>query len=196
MRKYVVYDTETGGLSADKHSLLTAYFKIVDQNLRELDGLSLKIKPKDGIYRVTPIAMKINKIDLVKHDAEAVLPGEARKLVMAFLSKHSAGGESKLTPVGHNVVFDEEFVQTQLTPNPELGLSGKEAWEMHVSYRRICTASLSESLRLKGVIPAGVSGSLGGLCKFFGIDNSGAHDAQVDVDMTVDLLRAMLRHVA
>lgn len=194
MKKYIVYDVETGGLHKDQHSLLTAYFKIIDQNFNPLDSLSLKIKPSDGTYHVTSGALKVNKIDLVKHNNEAITTEEARPKLIAFLSKHSASGEAKLTPVGHNVSFDEGFVEG-LLENPKMGMSGKDTWEMYVSYRRLDTSSLAEALRLRGVIPASVSGSLGNLAQFFGIDSSGAHDAQVDVDMTVDLLRAMLRYV-
>lgn len=195
MKKYLIYDVESGGLSSDKHSLLTAYFKVIDQNFQQIDTLSLKIKPPNATYAVTAKALSINKIDLVKHYAEAISIEEARRQLVAFLSRHSASGESPLTPVGHNVTFDEGFVQKQLLEDTDRGISGKESWEMYVSYRRIDTAALAEALRMKGVIPASVGSSLGSLCQFFGIDSSGAHDAQVDVDMTGDLLRGMLNFV-
>jgi oligoribonuclease (3'-5' exoribonuclease) len=44
---YIWFDTETGGLNPKIHSLLTAYFAIVDKDLNLIAELSLQLKPSD-----------------------------------------------------------------------------------------------------------------------------------------------------
>jgi DNA polymerase-3 subunit epsilon len=193
--RYLILDTETGGLDPTKHSLLTAYFRITDENFQAIDSLSIKLKPEDGVYRVTKRALQVNKINLLTHDMDAIVPEEAYRRLTTFLNRHSKGGEEKLTPIGHNPTFDEAFIKTAILAHNKFGVTGDETWRMYVDYHRIDTASLVEILKLKGAMPKSVSSSLTSLATFFGIDNSGAHDAEIDVDITIDVLKAMLNYV-
>jgi hypothetical protein len=69
--KYIVIDGEFGGIGLDK-SILTFYFMVMDDQENKVDELDLKLKSKDGIYRVEARALEINKIDLIKHDQMAI----------------------------------------------------------------------------------------------------------------------------
>lgn len=191
----IVFDVETGGLDSSRNSLLTAYFRIIDENFQVVDSLSIKLKPDDGVYRITKRALQVNKIDIVRHDLDAIMPEEAYRRLTNFLSRNSKGGEERLTPIGHNVSFDEDFVQKAILSANKLGVTGKETWAMYVSHQKIDTACLAEALKFKGAIPRSVGNSLSALAIFFGIDSSGAHDAEIDVEITTDLLKAMLNYV-
>lgn len=109
MFRYIALDVETGGIGLDK-SLLTAYFAVMDQNMTILDELYLHTKPDDGIYQVTADALRINGINLVDHESVAITYKEAGQKLYSFLSKHSAGGQYKMIPIGHNVAFDIKFL--------------------------------------------------------------------------------------
>lgn len=183
---YVAFDTETGGLDADK-SLLSVYFMILDENLNQLDELLLLVKPTDGVYHVTTGALGVNKIDLVLHDKKATTYDKAAEIVAKFLADHSANGKSKLTPIGHNVPFDIGFIQAHLV--------NRKLWETFVSYRLLDTATVGMFLRTAGLIPKTVTGSLGSYAEHYKVTKETAHTADGDVKMTVEILACMLDQV-
>lgn len=187
MKKYVAYDTETGGLDAKEVSLLTAHFRICDAQLQTVDSLTLVLKPQDGIFKVTAEALKINNISLTSHIAGALPYKEARPKLLFFLAKHTNNGSDKLIPVGHNVSFDDSFIQNHLVT--------KQEWEQHVDYRKLDTATIAEFLKAALIIPSSVRSSLGSLAAFFGVEEAGAHDAGIDVSMTVNVLKAMKQRI-
>ena len=65
---YMWFDCETGGVDPDKHSLLTAYFGIYNEDLVLIDELDLQLKPSDlSKLVVQPEALKVTGIDLNEH---------------------------------------------------------------------------------------------------------------------------------
>ena len=68
--KYFLFDTETGGVRKEM-SLLTLYGHILDENLRILDTIDLKIKPDDGIYHLSAQGLGVNNINILEHDRVA-----------------------------------------------------------------------------------------------------------------------------
>lgn len=86
--KYLVLDTETGGIGPEV-SLLSAYFRVLDENLNLLDELELFLKPNDGLYKVTAEALGINKIDLVEHEKKAITYREGGTKLFDFLQRNS-----------------------------------------------------------------------------------------------------------
>lgn len=184
MDKYIAFDCETGGLNADS-SLLTAYFVVIDSDLTTILGeLDLKVKPNAGSsYCVTAEALMINGINLIEHDKVAMTESEAGRLLIEFLKAHNPDGRSKLLPIGHNVVFDEEFINNHLV--------SKGNWSKFVSYRRIDTGTIAQFLRMTGHIPKDVSGSLGSIASHLGVNLTNAHNAKNDTIATVKVLRKM-----
>ena len=72
---YAFIDTETGGLST-ACSLLEVAAVITDTDFNEVASFYVKTKPEDGdrsVYKVQVGALKVNQIDLVSHDKQAVL---------------------------------------------------------------------------------------------------------------------------
>ncbi len=180
---YIAVDTETGGLGGDV-SLLTAYLAILDEKLEIIDELDLAVKPDNHVYHVTAEALKINKIDLVKHEERAISPGKAGELFRELIKKHSDGGKNKLIPLGHNVAFDMNKLYDNI-------LSKKEA-ENFISYRTLDTGSTGRFLIVAGLIPETVTGSLGSYVKHLGVKEREAHTARGDVEMTIDVMKAMI----
>lgn len=184
--KYVGLDCETGGLLAKDCSLLTVFFGIFNQNLELTSELPLIIKPDDNKpYAVTAGALEVNKINLIEHDKVAISESDARTRLYNFLKMESNGGKVKLVPIGQNVKFDIDFVNAHLI--------NKQGWDYFCSYRALDTGTIGQFLRMVGLIPYSVTGSLGSYAKFYGITPPGAlHDAKTDTLVTVMVLKAML----
>ena len=187
MEKYIAFDTETGGLDPLANSLLTVYFVVFDSTFKVLGDLDLKIKPdKGGNYNVTAEALGINKIDLVKHDAEATTLTTAKAELYTFLQKFNEDGKTKLIPVGHNIVFDESFVLNNLI--------SRGVWHKFVSYRKLDTGTILQFLKMVGKVPTHVTGSLGSIIEHFNLKVNGElHIAKTDTVATVKSLRAMVK---
>lgn len=182
MNKYIVIDTETGGITTDT-SLLTAYFGIFDENFNFVKDLDLTLKPDDEIYHVTSDALKINKINLVEHSVCAVPYKKAKTYLYEFLQRSYQG--EKLIPVGHGLNFDLLRVWQNLI--------SKETWEDFVSYRPLDTGNAAQFLRTVGLFPNDVSGSLGSLIKYFNIESIGElHTAKVDALQTMSVLKGLI----
>jgi DNA polymerase III epsilon subunit-like protein len=179
---YIALDVETGGIGEDK-SLLTAYLAILDQNLDVLDELDLLTKPDDGTYVVQGEALRINGIDLAKHDLAAMSCKDASTKLYEFLNKNNPGGAIKLIPVGHNVAFDIKFLCAHTL--------SKKSWDKFCGYRTLDTGTISMFLMKTGKIPE-MSASLGSLAKYCGIEFE-AHTAKGDTLATVGVLREFLK---
>lgn len=182
---YIAVDVETGGLGSDV-SLLTAYIAILDEKFEFIEELDLALRPDDKTYHVTAEALAINKIDLIAHDKseKTVTMGKAGELFRALIQKHSDNGKNKLIPLGHNVAFDMENLYRNV-------LNKKES-QNFISYRVLDTGSSGRFLIVSGYIPESVTGSLGSYVKHLGVKEREAHTARGDVEMTVDVMKAMI----
>ena len=111
--KYLFLDTETSGIDPLNSELLTAAFILYDAaGVKELARLSLKCKPSSGIFRVTPRAMEVNKINLSSHELSALSYNSCQEVLFNWL-RDKAGG-NKLTIIGHRTDFDLGFLKTHL----------------------------------------------------------------------------------
>ncbi len=182
MNTYIALDAETGGVTPET-SLLTVYFAVLDENFCVVDDLDLKVKPDDENYVITARALEINKINLVKHDKLAIPYKDAKPLLYKFLEKNYQG--EKLIPVGHGVAFDVRRVYSTLI--------SQGSWENFVSYRVLDTGNAAQFLRVAGLFPKEVSGSLGSLVAHFKLPSKGElHDARIDTLQTVEVLKKLL----
>lgn len=185
--KFIALDTETGGVSASEHTLLSVAFLILDEHLNEIDKLELFLKPSNGVYSVQAEAMKVNRINLVTHDDAATSVKDGYQQLKLFLDYHNPGGRSKLIAVGHNVKFDIDFLKAQLL-NEHKGL-----WDQYVAYRVLDTATIAQFMKLTGHLNKEVSGSLQSILNYYGVtDVSNDHTALGDARATVEALKLML----
>ena len=111
--KYLFLDTETSGVDPLNSELLTAAFILYDAaGVNELDRLSLKCRPGSGIFRVSPRAMEVNKIDLISHSVSAITYNSCQEILFKWL--RDKAGDNKLTIVGHRTDFDLGFLKTHI----------------------------------------------------------------------------------
>ena len=181
LAKYIALDVESGGLDNAK-TLLTAYFITLDEDMNPIDELDLKIKPDDGVYHLSAEALAVNGINIVEHDRVAITAGTAASLIFQFLANNNKDGKIKLIPVGHNVVFDIEFVCAHTL--------SKKSWNKFCGYRVLDTGTVSQFLMEKGDLPK-MSASLGVIAKHYGIEFE-AHTAKGDTLATVAVMKKML----
>ena len=141
MNRYLVFDTETGGLDPQSHSLLTLGL-VACEGADVLETLELKVRHEP--YVVSAGGLKVNRIDLVTHHESAFEPTVVIQKVMQFCDRHF--GPEPLTLVGHNISFDFEFMKRFLA------LQGINI-ESRFHHRTVDTHSIAKALREKGKLP-------------------------------------------
>src|SRR5690606_25809510 len=103
--KIAPLDVETGGTVVGKHSLLTLYICVINEEFQVIDELDLKLKPDDGNYVVDREALEINGINLDEHDKDpaTVTYSVGRRMFLEFCKRHMTGRRT-LRPAGHNIM--------------------------------------------------------------------------------------------
>jgi DNA polymerase III epsilon subunit-like protein len=140
---FLFLDTETGGLDPRSHSLLS--LGLVVGTGGKVDN-SLEILVKHERYVVTEEGMRVNRIDLERHDRAALEPGLALKVLEIFLDQHFPHRCQPIVLAGHNVAMDQAFLRAFLEGR---GLS----LEPRFSHRVVDTHSLAAGLRDAGKLP-------------------------------------------
>lgn len=182
----LVFDTETGGFDPQTNSLLTAAFAAVNPKTWEIiDFVDIKIK--HDVYNVTGGALRVNKIDIAKHNADkkSLAPADAVQTIIEFLKKNFSKLPAK--PAGQNTPFDIGYV-TKLFED----VGAVYGDFIHYSY--LDTMPVLRLLNLLGDIPDSAC-SLQGAKRYFGIKQkrSSAHDALGDVEATVELFKELCK---
>lgn len=185
MNKYVFFDNETGGIGL-KYSLLTTYFTVTDENFIPIDSLDLTLKPDDGDYIVCGEAMRVNRIDLSTHDIGACTYKDAKPKLYDFLKRNSSAGNIKLIPCGQGIRGDIEQIIDKLI--------SKGSWETFCSYRVFDTSVFAQGLKIAGIFPKEVSGSLSSMADYFGIvyDKNILHTASGDTLVTIKVAQKLI----
>lgn len=178
---FLPFDTETGGLT-EESSLLTAHFAVCDKYFNVIDELDLLIKPNNGDYVVNAEALEVNHIDLKQHDKLAITYSEAGAKLRDFLWKHSKNGKIKLQPVGKNVNFDINKVNSTIL--------GSKTWNQFVSYRQYEITTVVTLLKRKGILPLNAPESLQGIAEFLGI-KANWHTAKGDNMAGIEVIRRL-----
>jgi hypothetical protein len=184
--QYLILDAEMGGREL-KYSLLTVSFIVTDSSFQKLGELHLYVKPDDGIYIVNGEGMRVNGIDIAKHDEIAQPYKLAKPILYNFLRYH--GSTERLTPVGHGVRGDIKHIQDKLI---SVG-----SWEQFCTYHYIDTSVVLQFLRACGKMPMQVDGSLEALAKYFKIyqkagDDAQYHTAKFDAEINTYVFQQMI----
>jgi DNA polymerase III epsilon subunit-like protein len=144
-----------------------------------LDKLYLEVK--HDVYRVTGKALEINGINLAKHNKKAVSVDNAVGQIVDFIKKNFKGN-IPVTPVGHNLPFDEGFVKAIFEKaNAQYG--------KFISYQYIDTMPVLRLLASLGIVPDSAC-KLQGAKTHFGIQQKrgAAHNAIGDAEATTSVL--------
>lgn len=175
--KYIVIDTETGGVDPCNSSLLTVYFGVLDDQFSLIDDLYLFCCP--DIPLVHEEALKVNGINIEEHKLMAISYSEAFCRLSQFLNKYST--LDKLIPIGHNLSFDLQFIQTYLMTSAE--------WQKYVSYKGLDTAIITNFLNI--ALDFSLPTSLNKLASDVVREDFVHHDARQDALMTVKVLKKL-----
>ena len=181
---YISLDCEMGGIGTNC-SLLTAYFVILDSDLKKIDDLYLYCKPDDGIYRVTGRAMEINGIDLKEHDKIAKTYKECKPELYDFLDRNR--GVDQLIPIGQNIRTDMNIIIHNLI--------SEGSWWQFVSYRSLDTATIAAFAIEVGLLPSTVNAGLKSMAEYLevGTQPNTGHDAAEDVWLSVGVFKELKR---
>ena len=106
---FLVIDTETGGLSCEKNSILS-FAGVVWEPRGEITKL-FDIFIKEPVMNVEERALKINKIDLGHVYETGLTPLEAIRHVKTALDTRFGSDRRPIQLVGHNVSFDLGFIK-------------------------------------------------------------------------------------
>lgn len=167
-------DVETGGLDCSRHSLLTVSFVLVQDN-QIIETKEWYIKPKHG-YVVEAEALKVNRIDIVKHDEIAKPAFDCANGIIKYLESLFKKYNNKLILAGQNTIFDINFIKEFMDWNRDL-----EKFNEYVSHRYVDIMSLAIVLNQNGVLNL-FSYKLEEMIKYFNIevDEKDRHTATGD----------------
>ena len=178
-QKLAFVDTETTGLSPEKHEIIQIGCVVVEQNLGMdgkqvytiIDEFELKLKP-EHIETAEKTALRINGYD----EADWALAYTQKEGMQLFSNK-----TKDAIMVGHNLPFDYGFIAKAFAVT---GVENK----MH--YHKLDTISIAfaKSKKRDDIDRF----SLYSLAKIFGIENKNAHTALSDARATFELFKKLM----
>ena len=180
--KYLVIDTETGGLDPRKNALLEIGMRLYDLDGKMEIAFHRKIMWEGIRVPIDINALAVNGCNLV----DGANPETVARELAGWLASMSRRGE--VTILGQNLQFDIDFIEEFLRRHGFVG------WRELYRYRRIDTSMIALYLQEAGMLPRTVRLSLAGLHKhFFGTEIDHVHTALGDVEATFSVYREMLR---
>ena len=169
-------DIETTGLQAGTHEIVELAV-ITIENEKPKDSFVTNIRPMRPEL-AEPKALAINNLSL-EELKKAPTPQQVRN---TFFSWHEeVTGNSLLTPLGHNYLFDNKF----------LVIFFGDYYNSIFHYHYDDTMILARALKKKGYLKI-KSCSLTSLCKFFNIKTK-AHTAEGDALAVIQLHNQLLQ---
>ena len=181
--RYLVIDTETGGLDPKKNALLEIGARIFEEDGKICSGFHRKIMWDSSMSTtVTIYALGLNKSSLIDGDSA---PKVANDLA-AWLACWSQ--ERDIVLMGQNLQFDCDFLTAFMERY------GFVNWMEPFRHRKIDTCHIALYLQEVGLLPAYLKLGLAALHKhFFGTDLPAAHTAMGDAESTFAVYREMRR---
>lgn len=142
----IVLDTETGGLSAKEHSLLSIAGIAWNPGQQPRPLFSFYVK--ESRISTTPKALEVNRIDLSKVEAEGLSPKEAVAAIRYALDEHYGPSREPIMLCGHNIEFDVKFVG-------RLYRLAKESYRNDFSRKTLDTMAIFNFFMAAGLIEPG-----------------------------------------
>ena len=180
---YIVYDVETGGLNP-KESPITQYAAVIldGTTLKEIDRYETFLQPYAGL---TIDKVVLSKTLVTMSDINSGIKLEKFvDTLIKWWDMHNTVKTKKekgrLIPIGHNVVFDNSFIQYAL----DLCKKGSMWNWLYPNF--IDTFSLA---KMMWGVDRETKLNLGACCERANVSLVGAHGAMNDVEATADLFR-------
>jgi DNA polymerase III epsilon subunit-like protein len=186
--KLFLADTETGGLDAAKHSILS-FAGVVWDSGTVTDTIDFLIRESNIV--VEPKAMAINKLDLSVIQAYGISPINAARNLDLFLTHHFGriSYSNRIPLAGQNVGFDVGFMRRfyRQARMPKY-------YEQRFSHRTVDTSTIMRFLYLQGKLPFWDASLDNGL-RHFGIHvpKEQRHTALGDALATAKLLTKLVQ---
>lgn len=168
----VAIDCETTGLDPNEHGILTLALVKMDDDLNCVDMDYINIRSE--LKKIETEAMIINRIDLIKHNEEALPRYLAASHIEHILYDWSNHGTDRISFLGHGVNFDIGFLKSVFGPK------GLKRIERFIGHRHIDTHSVLLTLKDAGIY-SGSSMKLEDAVNFYNTQFFGEfHDARTD----------------
>ena len=182
----IAFDVETGGVEDHHPTTQIAAVAYNEETFEEMDELEIKLRFDEAAC--DPKALKLNSYDALLWGAEAISDDAARAKLTDFFEANqtwdlvSKRGKPYRTAklVAHNAAFDIRRLR-------KLWGDGYTPFAWFYPHDTLQLALWKCS---SAVIPP-VNYQLGTLCKYFGIETEGAHDALADCRMTIKLAQVL-----
>jgi DNA polymerase-3 subunit epsilon len=181
--KYLVIDTETGGLDPKKNALLEIGVRLYDEDGKMLQAFHRKIM-WDSLDNTTISvgALAVNQCNPLDGDNGSKVAFDFARWVGNMSSPKD------VVLLGHNLQFDCDFISEFLERYGYVG------WMEPFRHRKIDTQHIALFAQEVGLLPPHVRLSLNTLHRhFFGEDIQKHHTALADVEATFSVYREMRR---
>ncbi len=177
----IFIDTETGGLTPDKASLLSIGVVIWEQGTI---SASTEILVKEDNIIASEEALAITKIDLEKHSKEAIYTKEGLEHLISFCKRNTQTTKPWII-AGHNTLFDITFLKYSFKKY-------KLDYSKYFSHRTVDTSSILRFLYCSGYFSEDISSSDKAF-KHFNIQIKKRHTALGDVLATAQLFNELIK---
>lgn len=114
--RLLILDTETSGLDARRHALLSLSAKAWEEGVGVVETLTMYVNM--GVFEIDPKAMEVNGIDIQTIRRVGLTPEKACRVLTEFvhrwfINRGDGGDPAKQVPVivGFNIEFDLKFVR-------------------------------------------------------------------------------------
>lgn len=180
--KCLVIDTETTGLDPNKNQMIQLG-AIVYEDGKEKDTFSLSVT-YNGEGMVEPAAFKKNKTGMAGYMfASLIVESSVIYKFCDFVLNNPCD-----YLVGFNVQFDLAFLRTAFE-------RAKVNFVNFLPYKVIDPFILAQTMALTGHLPSSIKTNLSALCKHYGMETEGAHEALQDIRMTYGLMVRMMNQI-
>jgi DNA polymerase-3 subunit epsilon len=181
--KILFIDTETGGINPTETSLLSIGL-VAWSNNQIVDTKEIFIK--HDIFKFTPQALKINKIDFLSFIENAIDAKQTIKEIQVFCDENF-DNQTPITLGGHNTNFDINYLKHFFKKN-------NADFENLFSHRFIDTSSILKFLYYANKIESDISSSDKAF-EYFDILVDNRHSALSDAIATANLFTKLLEIV-
>lgn len=180
--KLLLVDTETGGLDASKHSIISVGMVVWEDGVLG-DTLHLTIREPEGFYNDEALKVSGFTMDRINRGCS---PKQATWAIREFMRKNNVLWNTDLG--GHNLAFDVAFLKRLYS------LAGVR---YSFGHRGLDTLPVAVFLKACGILKVD-SCSLDNLCAHYGIkirEEGAPHDALQDIIATGKLLTKLIEEV-